>query len=641
MNEKARFSKIPVLLMSMVLLLSTIGALALMDFRTELPSSPTDEAILEEISNEASKIPMDDGTRSPAITTRSVLAELFTGTWCMYCPGGEGALDRLADEYPRTQLSILEYHVAFPPGSPDPFDVPGNSARAGYYGVGSYPTCVFDGIDIKSGGSTDPNSLSVYDDYKMRIDNRLPAFSLVTITLTGSLGASTGSITANITAIDDIPPSLSNLKARFVVYEDHNYSYYTSYEYRLRFTVVENLPEESITLNKEDNLEFTKSFSLDPSWDKNKLGACVFVQADSTKEVLQSVSLNLSALSSKVDLAVTPVDISFSDPTPNENEIITIYAEVHNVGTITTPSDVLVRFYDGDPAMGGSQIGAEQNAGVIVSGGSSIVQVNWDTTGQAGDNEIVVVVDPGDSISEPENENNNKAPRTITVSPGPPPVVDYIQIRDAPGGGGKSLCEPANYPSYPVGHVITFYGAKYNYTLGHLGDVPATSTWNSINPSVVTLTSPGSSSTITCDNSNWGMAMIILEDDEGNINTTQVTVLEPTVDYILIRDASGGGGNNLCDPGNYQSYPLGHITTFYGAMYNSTAGYLSDIPATATWVSGDPSIVDVSSPGASSTITCSDTNWGTITITLNDGVYFASTDVTVIEPGLDYIQIRD
>ncbi|MBU3901818.1 MAG: hypothetical protein KKE04_00415, partial [Candidatus Thermoplasmatota archaeon] len=41
---------------------------------------------------------------------RTVLVECFTGTWCTYCQGAEGALDRLADEYPRTQLTIIEWH---------------------------------------------------------------------------------------------------------------------------------------------------------------------------------------------------------------------------------------------------------------------------------------------------------------------------------------------------------------------------------------------------------------------------------------------------------------------------------------------------------------------------------------------------
>jgi thiol-disulfide isomerase/thioredoxin len=262
--------------------------------------------------------------RSPAITTRSVLVELFTGTWCPPCQGAEGALDRLADEYPRTLLSILEYHYN------DPYQVPGNHPERAlnYYGVTSWPTAFFDGIDSYIGGASNPNDTAVDDEYRMRIDNRIPVPSEVSITLNGTLDMGTGIINANISALDHIPPMLTNLKARFVVYEDHNYSYFTGSpprEYRLRYTVVENLPEEAITLTKEQSLEFTKTFAIDPTWDVNKLGAVVFVQADNTKEVIASASFNLSAAAMKSDLTISPEDISFSNPNPTDGDTVTIY----------------------------------------------------------------------------------------------------------------------------------------------------------------------------------------------------------------------------------------------------------------------------------------------------------------------------
>ncbi len=511
MNEDARILKLPVLLVSMAFLLSAIGAFAFMDIGSELgPSSP--EEVFEEGTSD--EVPIAHGTRSPAMTTRSVLVELFTGTWCMFCPGAEGALDRLANEYPQTQLSILEYHVGPSIGYIDPFEVPGNYDRALYYSVSGYPTAVFDGIDVKSGGSTNPDDPTVYNDYKMRIDNRLPVPSPVTITLTGSLGPITGSFTANITAIDPIPPGLSNLKARFVVYEDHNYTYYQGpYEFRLRYTVVENLPEEPITINIGQTLEFTKTFNLDPSWDLNQLGACVFIQADSTQEILQTTSLNLSALSSKVDLALSPIDISFSDPTPYETQTITIYATVHNVGTLTTPSNVYVRFYNGDPDMGGSQIGAEQDAGIIAAGGSAMVQVDWDTTGFPWDNEIVVVVDPLDNIREPENENNNKAPKLIFVDPNPP-QVDYIIIKDAPGDPGSWVEDSM----YRLGDTDTFYAAGYNNSLGWIKDVDAS--WSSDYPSIGDV-DPGPATSTTFSTLNPGTCNITA-DYSGLSNTTGV-----------------------------------------------------------------------------------------------------------------------
>ncbi|UCG69678.1 MAG: PKD domain-containing protein [Thermoplasmata archaeon] len=222
------------------------------------------------------------------------------------------------------------------------------------------------------------------------------------------------------------------------------------------------------------------------------------------------------------------------------------------------------------------------------------------------------------------------------------PTVDFIQIRDGPSGGGTNLCDPGNYPDYPVGYSTTFYGATFNSTAGYLSDVPMTSTWISDGPTIVTVSSPNYYSTITCSDTNWGTITITLDDGMDHECTTQVTVLGPSVDYVLIRDASGGLGVNLCDPGNYPSYPVGRSTTYYGATYNSTADYIGDIPITATWSSNNPSIVTASSPGLLSTITCSDTNWGTVTITLDDGMdHQCTTQVTIIEPTVDYIQIRD
>jgi thiol-disulfide isomerase/thioredoxin len=629
MNEKA---KLPVAIVCMLLLFSAFGTAVLTDQGPDVETK-NDSVV---VSDNIGKLPTETGTRSPAITTRSVLAELFTGTWCQFCPGGEGALDKLADEYPRTQLSILEYHVG------DSYEVTGNSARKTYYDPPGdpygYPTCLFDGIEYVEGGSQDPDDPATYNNYKAKIDGRIPIPSPVTITLTGSLSGGMGSITANITAIDDISPALTNLKVRFVIYDDHNYSVWDTYEFILRYTVVANLPEESISLSQYDNLEFTKGFSIDPGWDADKLGAVVFVQADSTKEVLQAVSLNLSVSDLKPDLALTPHDISFSNPNPNENQMVTISANIRNVGTSGTPSNVLVRFFDGDPSSGGTQIGAEQNAGILLPGLSSIEQVTWDTTGMAGDHEIVVVTDYPDAINEHENENNNKAPRFINVVPGPPPEVDFIQIRDGPAGGGIDLSDPGNYPSYPVGHITTFYAAGYNNSIGFFSDID--SMWISGDDTIVGVSPSGPSSTVTCSSTKDGTVQITVMDSvSGKMNTTDVTVLTPTLDYIQIMDAPGGGGSEVTT-GTFNAYDT---DTFYACGFNDTAGYLNDV--FVDWTSDATSIGDVSpASGTSTTFTAQQVGMdSTCTVTANfGGIIEDSTGLlTVIAPDIDSIMIVD
>jgi outer membrane protein assembly factor BamB len=227
---------------------------------------------------------------------------------------------------------------------------------------------------------------------------------------------------------------------------------------------------------------------------------------------------------------------------------------------------------------------------------------------------------------------------------GPPPyTADYILIRDGYGGGGINLCDPLNYPSYPVGLTTTFYGAFYNYSApgdGFVFDVPVISSWVSNETDIVDVTTPGSFSTISCSFTNSGIVTIILNDGEGHENTTQVTVLDPTVDYIQIRDAPGGGGLDLCNSLNYPTYPVGTSTTYYGAAYNSTTGYIGDVNRSSIWDSSDPTIINVSSPGPMSSISSNATKWGTITITLDNGDGNTNTTlVTVLDPTVDYIII--
>jgi hypothetical protein len=218
------------------------------------------------------------------------------------------------------------------------------------------------------------------------------------------------------------------------------------------------------------------------------------------------------------------------------------------------------------------------------------------------------------------------------------PTVDYILIRSGDMGGGKNLSDPANYPTYPLNYSTILYGWEYNNTAGPIGPVSDTSTWVSDATTIATVTSPGNRTTVKCNETNSGVATITLNDGVRQ-TTTQITVMQVTVDYIQIRDESGGGGNVLSNP----SYPVGATDIFYGARYNQTVGYIGDVPVTSTWVSTDNSIVSVVSPGGQTTITCSDTNPGTITITLTDldSGKSNTTQVTVLDPTIDYILIVD
>ena len=74
-----------------------------------------------------------------------------------------------------------------------------------------------------------------------------------------------------------------------------------------------------------------------------------------------------------------------------------------------------VKFYDGDPDSGGTQIGSARYLPPIPADGTKIASVEW--TAVFGSHDIYVKADPNDLISE-SDENNNKAYRSINVGEG-------------------------------------------------------------------------------------------------------------------------------------------------------------------------------------------------------------------------------
>ncbi|MEM4293400.1 MAG: hypothetical protein QXJ27_04455 [Thermoplasmata archaeon] len=245
----------------------------------------------------------DVKTPAPESTTRTVLAECFTGTWCPYCPAAEGALNRLANEMNRTQLAIIEWHVG------DAYEATDGScsARANYYGVPGYPTTFFDGVTAYVGGSTNPNDSTIYNNYKSLINQRLGDPSPVTISISGYLNGNYGIVNAAITVLDPLPASTNGTYVHFVLCEDKNTTEVSGGRtYWLRFDAVKNLGMDLLNVGVGETLTLQKNFTVDSSWEADRLWIVVFVQNhDRTyqggtysyykSEVYQSSTLNLSA----------------------------------------------------------------------------------------------------------------------------------------------------------------------------------------------------------------------------------------------------------------------------------------------------------------------------------------------------------
>ncbi|HEX6383861.1 MAG TPA: CARDB domain-containing protein [Anaerolineae bacterium] len=93
---------------------------------------------------------------------------------------------------------------------------------------------------------------------------------------------------------------------------------------------------------------------------------------------------------------------------------VTLKATIANSGNLvlsTTP--VTVQFFRGDPAAGGVQIGADQTVSLSGCGDNQTVEVVWRNP-PTGNHTVYVVVDPGNAVSE-TNEQNNKASQQIVI----------------------------------------------------------------------------------------------------------------------------------------------------------------------------------------------------------------------------------
>jgi len=111
------------------------------------------------------------------------------------------------------------------------------------------------------------------------------------------------------------------------------------------------------------------------------------------------------------DLGIGNGDITFSKEYPLENENIILYVMIHSLIDYNY-TDILVRFYDGDPDDVGVQIGT--NVFVNISGIQNVkVNTTWNVP--VGAHQIFVKIDPLNNINETD-KTNNKANNNTFVS---------------------------------------------------------------------------------------------------------------------------------------------------------------------------------------------------------------------------------
>lgn len=138
------------------------------------------------------------------------------------------------------------------------------------------------------------------------------------------------------------------------------------------------------------------------------------------------------------DLAISANNISFSSPEGVEGSSVTISAIINNIERWNA-NDVVVRYFDGDPASGGTQIDGDRTIALIPAGQAGSTEVSWTPT-QAGNYSIYVKVDPDYTIEE-STETNNVASKNFTVNDDDviPPSISSVTKGEYEGDGDGDI----------------------------------------------------------------------------------------------------------------------------------------------------------------------------------------------------------
>jgi subtilase family serine protease len=178
------------------------------------------------------------------------------------------------------------------------------------------------------------------------------------------------------------------------------------------------------------------------------------------------------------DLCIYSEDIVFSNTAPIPGEVVTIYANVSNIGEAAA-HDSVVRFY-----VDGIQMGSPLSIAYIPVGGSSTVQTAW-VAEMLGSHVVKVTID----TSLETNKNNNNATRGIIVGKHDIAVSTATIGKPIVGLGFNvniTVCvdNAGNYPETFGLRVFANETLIYNCTimsLGSFNNMSLTLVWNTSN----------------------------------------------------------------------------------------------------------------------------------------------------------------
>lgn len=212
---------------------------------------------------------------------RVMVFEDITATWCQYCPGAARGIDEL-DARAFDSVVCIAYHSST---SSDPYYNADAATRATYYHLAGYPTVRLDGYDSVVGGV---HTGTMYPTYREMFDARRSVASPLEIEASTTYDSSSrqGTLTAVLKNPTGSPVSG---QLQVAVIENHIYYPWQGMD-SLQYVERAMLPSasgEAVTVPASDSLVKTRDFTLTSGWVAGNCDIIVFVQNNTTKEILQ------------------------------------------------------------------------------------------------------------------------------------------------------------------------------------------------------------------------------------------------------------------------------------------------------------------------------------------------------------------
>lgn len=262
-------------------------------------------------------------------TRDRVVLEVFTGTWCTFCPGSALGTDDLISN--GKSVAPVKYHIG------DSYEYTESTARDGYYAVGGYPTSWFDGkYDIVGGNA----SQSIYPAYLIEYNTAMAAATPFNLTMTTSLTGN--NLTVNYTASQVGAYSAGNLVAHVVVTESHIPENWLAGLTEVNYVVRDMAPTDAgtaFTVMMGGSYSGTEVIALNPAWVQADMEVVVFIQNSQTKEIFNSVLSPLLPSQYSIEPSLSAINNEF--PAASCATSVTPEVTIYNGGnTAITSLDI-------------------------------------------------------------------------------------------------------------------------------------------------------------------------------------------------------------------------------------------------------------------------------------------------------------